>query len=209
MKLAEVLQSVFRRAPRGGAEGSYRPTFRRSTNLTVVPDERMNALLVYGSVADRDAIEEMLDVLDSIDIPDSLTTPRPEMIPVKNLPAMTILEVLKSVYKTQLSARSGVKPMTIPQGISFEMSSMLQLINAAAEAPLLTLDVDLTTNSIVMRAPRQLSEEIEEFITELDEQAKDGGKRNISLVPLKTMNTKQVQEALQLLMRGGRLRGRQ
>ena len=131
------------------------------------------------------------------------------MIPVKNLPAMTILEVLKSVYKTQLSARSGVKPMTIPQGISFEMSSMLQLINAAAEAPLLTLDVDLTTNSIVLRAPRQLSEEIEEFITELDEQAKDGGKRNISLVPLKTMNTKQVQEALQLLMRGGRYRGRQ
>ena len=76
--------------------------------------------------------------------------------------------------------------MTIPQGISFEMTSMMQLINAAAEAPLLTLDVDLTTNSIVLRAPRQLSEEIEEFIKELDEQAKDGGKRNISLVPLKT-----------------------
>ena len=35
----------------------------------------MNALLVYGSVADRDAIEEILDVLDSVDIPDSLTTP--------------------------------------------------------------------------------------------------------------------------------------
>jgi type II secretory pathway component GspD/PulD (secretin) len=122
---------------------------------------------------------------------------------------MTILEVLKSVYKTQLSATSGVRPMTIPQGISFEMTSTLQLINAAAEAPLLTLDVDQTTNSIVLRAPRQLSEEIEKFITELDEQAKDGGKRTISLVPLKTMNSEQVQEALQLLMRGGRYRGRQ
>ena len=58
--------------------------------------------MCYGSSADRDAIEEMLDVLDSIDIPDSLTTPRPQMIPVKNLPAMTILEVLKSVYKTPI-----------------------------------------------------------------------------------------------------------
>ena len=99
--------------------------------------------------------------------------------------------------------------MTIPQGLSFEMTSMLQLINAAAEAPLLTLDVDLTTNSIVMRAPRQLGEEIEEFVTELDEQAKDGGKRNISLVPLKSMSSKQVQDALRMLMPGGRMRGRQ
>jgi type II secretory pathway component GspD/PulD (secretin) len=208
-QLAEVLEQLFRRGPRGGGGESYRPYFRRSAPLTVVADERMNALLVYGSVADRQAVEEILDVLDSMDLPESLTTPRPRMIPVKNLPANNVLTVLETVYRTQLSARSGVRPMTIPQGISFEMTSMLQLINAAAEAPLLTLDVDRTTNSIVMRAPRQLGEEIEEFIAELDEQAKDGGKRNISLVPLKTMNTSEVQDALQMLMRGGgRFRGR-
>ncbi len=208
-QLAEVLEQLFRRGMRGGGGESYRPYFRRSAPLTVVADERMNALLVYGSVADRQAVEEILDVLDSMDLPESLTTPRPRMIPVQNLPANNVLTVLQTVYRTQLSARSGVRPITIPQGISFEMSSMLQLINAAAEAPLLTLDVDLTTNSIVMRAPRQLGEEIEEFIQELDEQAKDGGKRSISLVPLKTMNTSEVQDALQMLMRGGgRYRGR-
>ena len=174
----------------------------------MVPDERMNALLVYGTIADRDAIEEILDVLDSIDIPDSLTTPKPRMIPVHNLPASTVLEVLQSVYKSQMSSASGRKPLSIPQGISFEVSSMMQLVNAAAEAPLLTLDVDPTTNSIVMRAPRQLGEEIEAFIGELDEQAKDGGKRNITLVPLKSMSTDQIEDALQYLMRGGRYRGR-
>jgi len=207
--LAEVVNELFQRGPRGGGGGDtpYRPSFRR-TRLTVVADERMNALLVYGSITDRDAIEKMLDVLDSIDLPESLTTPRPKMIPVKNLPAATILPVLTTVYKSQMTARTGVRPMTIPQGLSFEMTSMLQLINAAAEAPLLTLDIDETTNSIVMRAPRQLSEEIEEFVTELDEQAKDGGKRNISLVPLKSMNSEQVQDALRMLMPGGRSRGR-
>jgi type II secretory pathway component GspD/PulD (secretin) len=209
-QLAEVINELFQRGPRGGASGDtpWRPSFRR-TRLTVVADERMNALLVYGSVADRDAIEQMLDVLDSLDIPESLTTPRPKMIPVKNLPASTILEVLQTVYKTQLTARTGVRPMTIPQGLSFEMTSMMQLINAAAEAPLLTLDIDETTNSIVMRAPRQLTEEIEEFVTELDAQAKDGGKRNISLVPLKSMNSEQVQDALRMLMPGGRSRRRE
>ena len=83
---------------------------------------------------------------------------------------------------------------------------MLELINATANSPILTLDVDETTNSIVMRAPRQLGEEIEAFVSELDTQAKDGGTQSISLVPLKGMNSEQVQDALQLLMRGGRYR---
>ncbi len=172
----------------------------------VVADERMNALLVYGSAADRAVVEQMLDVLDSVDIRDSLSSERPSMIPIKNLPARTILTVLTSVYKTQLSARRSLQPVTIPQGISPQMTAMLELLNATANSPILTLDADETTNSIVMRAPRQLAEEIEEFVTELDEQAKDGGKRNISLVPLKEMNSEQIQDALQLLMRGGRLR---
>ncbi len=201
--VAETLSDLFREGSRGsqrGRTGSYR---RRSSNLTVVPDERMNALLVYGSAADRAVVEQMLDVLDSVDMPDSLSSERPRMIPIKNLPASTILDVLESVYKTQLTARRSLRPVTIPQGISPEMTAMLELLNATANSPILTLDADETTNSIVMRAPRQLGEEIEEFIKELDEQAKDGGKRNISLVPLKEMNSEQVQEALRMLMRGG------
>ena len=85
---------------------------------------------------------------------------------------------------------------------------MLELLNATANAPILTLNADQTTNSIVMRAPRQLAEEIEEFVYELDESAQDGGTRSISLVPLKDMNTREVQDALQMLMGGGRYRGR-
>lgn len=206
-QLSEVINELFQRGQRGG-DGSYRSYFRRSSRLAVVADERMNALLVYGSIADRDAIEQMLDVLDGMDIPDSLNTPRPRMIPVKNLPARTVMTTLQSVYKTQLTARAGVRPMTIPQGLSFEMTSMLQLLNAAAEAPLLTLDIDEMTNSIVMRAPRPLCEEIEEFVEELDMQAKEAGKSSISLVPLKTMNSQQAQDALRMLMPGGRVRGR-
>jgi type II secretory pathway component GspD/PulD (secretin) len=205
-ELAEVLNSLFSRDSRS-SRSSYRSySRRRSTNLTVVADERMNALLVYGSLADREVVEEMLDVLDSADIPDSLTSERPSMIPVKNLPAATVLNVLESVYRSQLSARRGLRPVTIPVGISAEMTSMLELINATANSPILTLDVDETTNSIVMRAPRQLGEEIEEFVQELDEQAEGGGKRTMSLVPLKGMNSEQMEDALQLLMRGGRYR---
>ena len=64
-----------------------------------------------------------------------------------------MLEVLSAVYKTYLTAQSGLRPVDIPQGISPEISAMLQLLNVTAEAPILTLDVDETTNSIVMRTP--------------------------------------------------------
>ena len=113
-KVAEVLNDLFRRGSRGGGE-SYRSSYRRTSNLNVVADERMNALMVYGSSADRSAIEEMLDVLDSVDIPESLSTERPRMIPVKNLPAATVLNVLKSVYQTQLSACGESSPSRSPR----------------------------------------------------------------------------------------------
>ena len=207
-ELAEVFNELFRRGQRGGQGETSRFAFRRSTNLTVVADERMNALLVYGSLADRQTVEEMLDVLDSVDISNSLSAERPRMIPVKNLPATKVLVVLESVYRTQLTARRGLRPLSVPQGVSPQVTAMLELLNATANAPILTLNADQTTNSIVMRAPRQLAEEIEEFVYELDESAQDGGTRSISLVPLKDMNTREVQDALQMLMGGGRYRGR-
>ena len=73
-ELAETITALFRQGSRSGSSrGDYSSSYRqrRSTNLMVVADERMNALLVYGSAADREIVEEMLDVLDSFDIPDS------------------------------------------------------------------------------------------------------------------------------------------
>ncbi|MFO7902552.1 MAG: secretin N-terminal domain-containing protein, partial [Pirellulaceae bacterium] len=204
-EIAETLNSLFGRNARSSQRryGAYR---RRSQTLRVVADDRMNALLVYGSVSERDMVEEMLPLLDSAEIPESLSTEKPRMISVENLPAETVLQVLESVYDTQLSARRGLRPVTIPRGISPEMTSMLELLNATANAPILTLDVDETTNSIVMRAPRKLGEEIEGFIKELDEQAREGGTQSISLVPLEGTNSEQIRGALQMLMRGGRSR---
>ena len=151
-ELAGVFNELFRRGQRGGQAEGVRSTFRRSSSLTVVANERMNALLVYGSMADRQTVEEMLEILDSVDISNSLSAERPRMIPVKNLPASKILVVLESVYRTQLTMRRGLRPVSVPQGISPQMTAMLELVNAAAQSPILTLGADATTNSIVMRA---------------------------------------------------------
>ena len=172
-------------------------------------DERLNAVLVQGTPADREIIEEMIYVLDSVEPDDTVMTPLPRMITIKNLAASRVLEILESVYATQLAARSGLKQVDIPQGISYRVATALLEANAAAAAPLLTLDVDRSTNSILMRAPMQLGKEIEEFVEQLDEQAGVSGAQSVSLVSLKEMNSRQVQSALQQLRgRSGRYRGR-
>ncbi len=68
-ELAETITELFRQGSRSGSSrGDYSSSYRsrRSTNLMVVADVRMNALLVYGSASDREIVEQMLDVLDSV-----------------------------------------------------------------------------------------------------------------------------------------------
>jgi hypothetical protein len=97
--------------------------------------------------------------------------------------------------------------MDIPEGISREVASLLRQINAAASGPLLTLEVDSVTNSIVVLAPNQLSAEVESLIRQLDENARNNDSRDIGIVTLKGTNVQQIEDALEQLLRTNR-RGR-
>jgi hypothetical protein len=85
---------------------------------------------------------------------------------------------------------------------------MLQQMNAAAAGPLLTLQVDQVTNSIVILAPGQLGEEVVELVQQLDQKAEAEDARRIGIVPLKSANVEQLEEALEQLMRDRRGRSR-
>ena len=79
-KVAEVLNDLFR-GSRSESRYGYGSSSRGTADVTVVADARMNALLVYGTTRDREVVEKMLDVLDAAELPDSLATERPRMIP--------------------------------------------------------------------------------------------------------------------------------
>ncbi|MBM4076179.1 MAG: hypothetical protein FJ267_11085, partial [Planctomycetes bacterium] len=128
--------------------------------VVIVADERLNALVVYGNRKERDTIQELLEVLDTDELPNPLVVLRPELLRLENTQARRVRAILSSVYKTQLSTGGGRREVQIPKGVSPEVASVLQQINAAAAGPVLTLDVDETTNSLVMRAPPELSQEI-------------------------------------------------
>ena len=162
----------------------------------------MNALIVHGTRSDRAMVENLLEILDSSNVPDSLGADRPQIIPVEFAEASTVADVLRAVYKTQLSTGGNRPQVDIPEGVSSDVASVLQQINAATSGPLLTLEVDELTNSIVVLAPLQLRQQVAELIGELDQNARDSATKAINIISLRHANADRIGKALDVLLQG-------
>jgi type II secretory pathway component GspD/PulD (secretin) len=169
--------------------------------VSMVADERLNAVIVHGRPADRAVVGELLRVLDSSNVPDSLANPQPQIFAVGYMEAEQMLQILEGVYQTQLQTGGMGPEIEIPEGVPSEVASLLRQFNATASGPLLTLQVDEVTNSIVVLAPRELAQEVGKLIAQLDDNARRNDSRDISIVTLRETNVGQLQEALDQLLR--------
>lgn len=203
--LEQLFTTLFRRGSTGASSGFASSSLLRTT---FVADTRINALVVYGGNADRGVIEELLGVLDTDELINQLQLEAPTLISVENTDAQRVLDVLTDVYNNQLTSDGGRKPLTIPEGISSDVATILQQINAETEGPILTLGVETTSNSIVLRAPAELSREIADFIRVIDQRAGDQRSRQIQVIKLRESKSEQIEDALQMLLRSPR-QGRQ
>jgi hypothetical protein len=169
-EIAAKLRELFR---------SMRPRWQRSRDTTmIVADERLGAVVVRANRPDRAMIEELIEVLDTPEAPESLAARQPKLIGVKNTRATQIEEVLKRVFHAQLNAAR--------QGRSGARSSVF--------AP--RLSVDEVSNSLVLSAPEPLFTQISRLIATLDEAAGDDSARALRIISLKKLNASRVQKAI-------------
>jgi type II secretory pathway component GspD/PulD (secretin) len=197
-ELQTVLTTLYRRTDSNRGAGS------REGDTRIVADSRINALIVRGPSTDRDAIKELLEVLDSPTFIGIFKSPPPIFVPVENADAKRIEEILRSVYAAQVSRGGGRPPITIPTGVSDEIASMLEQINATVSGPLLQLSVDEVSNAIVMRAPPELAKEVQDFIKQIDNQATTSRSQGIRVVPLNGSNADTVRDLIRSLRSGNR-----
>jgi type II secretory pathway component GspD/PulD (secretin) len=174
--------------------------------VSLVADDRLNAVVVHGRPSDRAMIAELLSVLDSSNVPDSLANADPQLVTVHSMDADQVMRILRGVYKSQLESGGQRPEVQIPEGVSQEVATVLQQINAAATGPLLTLEMDEVTNSLIVLAPNELSREVIALTKQLDENARQHDTRDIRIVTLRETNVTQLDEALGELLRGGRNR---
>jgi len=175
---------------------------------TVVADERLNAIVVHASRADRVAIERLIETLDSSEIQDSFTSNKPRRVPVKNGSAAQIEQVLRLVYKAQLSTGGGRKELPIPSGLDPQIAATLQQLNAMNTGPLLTLSVDDATNAIVIMAPTTLAEQVTALIEELDRAALTENSQTTNIISTQRMSSARAQKVLNLILEKSRRQGK-
>ncbi len=185
-EVAETLESIYDSRAGMLAFGS----------VVIVPETRMNALIVYGGRTDRDRIEQLLEILDTEKLPDSGRIFRTEVITIKHADAEKVEDVVRGVYRTELTAGGTRRAIEIPTGIDSSVANVLRQINAASSAPLLTIEVQEETNSLVVKAPQNLIDEISELVTQLDETSATNRARGVTLIPLKKTNSRRVMQVL-------------
>ncbi len=197
-EVAQTLDQLFEKMP--FTARVLQPREHRAGRTTQRPDRPRSAQRSR-------LIEELLQVLDSANVPNLLVSGPPTIVPLQHTDAQRIVEILQGIYASQLRSGGTGPRISIPRGVPSEVASMLKQMNAAAAGPLLTLEVDEVTNSIVIMAPKLLAEEVSQLVHQLDQKAQAEDTRRIEIVPLKSAKAEELEDALQDLLRN-RSRGR-
>ena len=156
-----------------------------ATEVNIVPDERMNRILVQGSRIDRETIESLVRVLDT----EQGTASKPQIVPIRFAEATEVAQVVQDVFRSQMT-RSASGYGNGPR------SSALSRVTPEVA-------VDPATNSLIVMAPSPLLDEILKLISSLDQAAEENPARRLKIIALQKTNTTRVEDALQRILKSG------
>jgi type II secretory pathway component GspD/PulD (secretin) len=172
--------------------------------VEMVPDLRLNALVVNASPADLDTIEQLLKVLDQQNSPEEIAvTPSPRLIPVRYTSAQTVAQVVQQVYQDRLVASPGqrqVSPQEFLQALRGGRRGGRQNPQQEQEQlPKMSIGVDERNNALVVAAQDPLFNEVRLLVEQLD-QPSDASRETTRVVTLKRTNPDSVKSALVSLL---------
>lgn len=170
------------------------------STVAIVPDERLNAVIVKASANDLATIESLLEVLDTFDVPESLLANKPHRITFEHARAVDVEQIVREVYAPQLVSGTTRRQFPIPSGLSREQAAVFEQLNAAASGPAMTLSVDEGTNSLVVVAPGPLLKEVEQLARSLDTPLRNA-QHTVRVVALEHISTEALERAMKLIMK--------
>jgi type II secretory pathway component GspD/PulD (secretin) len=163
----------------GGDEGGGTAAIQTTGKVTIIPDPRLNALVVQAGAADLELVEQLLKVIDQEFSPEDVQTqPIPRMIAVKFVTADEVAAVVREVYASRIAAAAG-------GGGQRQQPSPEEFIRALrggggrggrggagdkqrGEEQKMTIGVDKRSNSLIVSAPDPLFREVEKLVAQID-----------------------------------------
>ena len=158
--------------------------------VKIMPETRLNALLVQANRADQGTIEQLLKILDMKESPEDVAVaPKPRMIPVEHARAKDLADVLREVYADRLVTA----PQNQFQGRGGFLRAMMGGMGGGGpfgggpfgggppggqggqggqtrrdDANRISIGVDTRTNNLVVAATDPVFEEVKQLVHELD-----------------------------------------
>jgi len=184
----------------GGGGGGF-----ASAGVDIVPDARLNALVVYAQPNDLDTIDQLLQVLDQRSGPTQVEAGgKARLIPCINTSAAQVADVVKQVFQDRMQGGSG--------GGGGQQPSPQDILRALRrgggggggggadqEPSKMTIGVDERSNSLVVRAPDPLFAQVKQLVEQLDENGL-GVPQSTRIVSLRHTNSEALKIALQSLL---------
>jgi type II secretory pathway component GspD/PulD (secretin) len=161
-----------------------------SASVDIVPDARLNALIVHAKPADLDTVEQLLKVLDQRAGPENVEAEaQARPIPVYNTTAAEIAQIVQQVYQDRMSG----------PGAAMSPQDMMKMIRGGnspdQQVQKMSVAVDTRNNMLIVRAPDSLFEEVKALVSDLDQSLADSP-QTTRVVSLKHTNSNAVQKAL-------------
>ena len=158
--------------------------------LRIVTDVRANALFVTGPSDKIAEIEQMLQLLDSSELPDSLRDKLPRSIPVEYADVNEVAAVIEDVFKESMQAEQQVPGQGGRGGAGGGFNPLAMLMagqqgGAKGRGPELTLGVDARTSHIIVSCNDSMFHRVEELVQSIDQRAKEA-RPTVRVVPLAT-----------------------
>ena len=181
-----------------------------STGLVdIVPDTRLNALIVQANPTDLDSVEQLLKVVDQPSSPEQVEVPaKPRFIQVYNNQADDIATIVRQVYSEHITGAGAANANQMRQPSPEDFIRMLRGAggggrgrggrgnrNEREEAEKMTVSVDGNSNSLIVAAPENLFNQVKTLVAELDRVPSES-RQSTQVVTLRRASPIVVQQAL-------------
>jgi type II secretory pathway component GspD/PulD (secretin) len=167
--------------------------------LSIVPDERLNALFIQGDPPDVARALRIIDVLDRADVPENGVNPRPQIIPVYYTSAERIAANIREVFQTRIVGAGGQQRQPSPEEFIRALRGGGNNRNQRQrddESTKMTLSVDTQANALIVAAPDDLFAEVEALVRVLDQAAVEQADVVQEVITLKKTGPQAVTQAL-------------
>jgi nitrate reductase NapAB chaperone NapD len=194
----------------GDEESTTRTILTSRGNVNIVPDNRLNALIVQAPPADMEFIRTVLSEIDLEQSPETIQTiARPQLIPVVYQEAAQVAEIVKAVFGEKTgdakdSGRGGGQPK--PEDFIAALRGGRGGRGGGgddtpkSEASKIIVAVDERSNSLVVTATPQDFDAVRDLVLTLDQQGMEA-EQSVEVIPMGgSVKPEIMQQALETIL---------